>query len=1740
MDDDLFLINDIEKEYKKLSSETKKKYPKLKELVDFSLKTIEKIKSSVISPNINTNITQVKKQFESELQLSMNIIIKPIMIISENKYSKFNLSCVLILKKLITYNYITESEYNDIIKILKEMYDNSNEDTQLKILETLQSLISINVSKISEETLNNIMIIFCRIFCFKNIETKNALQLILGTFMKKIFDYCDNDIIIGLMKNLILLVDGMKPDWVSIPTVSVKCLGLELITTIIETFPDKLKGDNYKGIFYDIKILLKRIYSVNIEQQIMGIKSCRLILVIINKMDILYDMIELPLKFLEKNNQIVWQKILGLEIFSELFKNQNFLFGLYKQSKSLYEKMLINFSDITYQTLKLKKKGSNGNTNEAGTIVNGMNIPLLRKQSDPIFKIPNKKYLSNNLIIFDEHIVITQNINYIYKLINECFVNIRNSFVGLLEANNIDVNVHTLDKKKKELKELKNTKENIKMNQTQKDLREMICTQFVNLKGSLIGMFINFNDLTKSQTFISIMQTFIYIFSSFDLISFRDELLNDLCKLAIPNNLENIFEVKDKNILIIRAIFNLIHCINLLDYSSWLILIETIQNLYYILIKSSSYLYEYKSIFNINIILNDLIENIKKYSYSTDITEIEKMLERKESIEKNNSSQPSLPDLNLGNKEHRKNKSVLMISNNNINLSTKEKEKEKLSEEQKENIEILSNAVNTLFIESNTYDDNTIQTIIKALYDNTKKLFENYIKEKLETKKLMKENNTTPNEKNTENNNNKHISISSNNPEYNKKDSNNINTSNPLNNANPNVNNNNQPQSNNNAYNGRFPQLNGVLSAAQTKIMSNINYVLGIGNYNNANNQKANDTTNTNINTNITSNNNTNTNNAFIQNEKLLANLAYINFNLIKLLCLTIININRVHLFWDTIIETVNLLCSNSMNNRFSNILSKFTIEILTQIIITIILQYKSQEINNNFFSEKEIQITTFKPIYSFLNRHHNISFVLEPLQKILEKCSIKLNGLGWNSFINILNNILSNGKVDSQQCESVFKIVEQIFNEYAIYLNIFNIEPILNVLEIFSVSKDNNNICYSSISYFWQCANICEDYQKEKRKISPNEMELFQGKIKYNTDEEKLDFLSNIWKDIFFKLININNDERFEIRKSGINVFSQIYVAKLKSMNSLIDKNKKIKISAEIIYELFYEIMNKNIKNYLNNQEKFEDTIVLTLQSIGKIIKCFFEENKDEICYEENNKIFSIFINKCLDLMKKNSPLVSSNILKCIVDLEFFDEKLFLDNLKSNWEVFNEIGKFISDENLFIKNYSKTVDGEKLIEIIVETLRNIFTKLIGIKNIDNSTLNNETEKLIKFIPKIFNALNYTEYNFIKANPKVLINTENYLFELIELLGQKLEKNEIIILILNYLISFINFELENPHSEILCKRSLESIEIIFNNNEFIHTISNEEIAKIILNIINAVITILKKRNENEVLEHIIKYNKKDNKYIFNFIIDKILYNIFDTIFLDIKDKIIIDKLIILFNELFNNNENKNNFNALKEQNINEFIKINEDIEISIINFILNNLYLKSFFLTEELHNKILSLISYDDSSKISFDNLAIKSLFEICKLKPKEEIKNQFDEIIKIKKDENNLNNMNIFIEKYLEIRIKIAKKCIPKLIKKSIGEMKNYLEKIKNNKKLIYEDKKIKYILLNLKELNYIQNEDDEKMYQNHIMKECLKSNKGHLFILHLIFTEFIQVANNSEIINIIKDIFKVISDELGIKNDE
>ena len=122
-------------------------------------------------------------------------------------------------------------------------------------------------------------------------------------------------------------------------------------------------------------------------------------------------------------------------------------------------------------------------------------------------------------------------------------------------------------------------------------------------------------------------------------------------------------------------------------------------------------------------------------------------------------------------------------------------------------------------------------------------------------------------------------------------------------------------------------------------------------------------------------------------------------------------------------------------------------------------------------------------------------------------------------------------------------------------------------------------------------------------------------------------------------------------------------------------------------------------------------------------------------------------------------------------------------------------------------------------------------------------------------------------------------------------------KGVTLILSIKYLISFISFDLKNPHSEILCKRSIESIGKIFSNKN-IHLIPNEEMSKIILSAINMIVPIIKQRTNNEILSYMIKNKKEDNKYMWNYIIDNLLYNILEPILFDLKIFIIFDKIII--------------------------------------------------------------------------------------------------------------------------------------------------------------------------------------------------------------------------------------------------
>ena len=97
MDDYNFLLSDIENEYiKYFNMIAKKKYNQLKQPTDDALKKIDSLKKLI--PNDNKEENDLDN-FKTELNNSSEILLKPIFLVIELKYSKIYINTLSILKK---------------------------------------------------------------------------------------------------------------------------------------------------------------------------------------------------------------------------------------------------------------------------------------------------------------------------------------------------------------------------------------------------------------------------------------------------------------------------------------------------------------------------------------------------------------------------------------------------------------------------------------------------------------------------------------------------------------------------------------------------------------------------------------------------------------------------------------------------------------------------------------------------------------------------------------------------------------------------------------------------------------------------------------------------------------------------------------------------------------------------------------------------------------------------------------------------------------------------------------------------------------------------------------------------------------------------------------------------------------------------------------------------------------------------------------------------------------------------------------------------------------------------------------------------------------------------------------------------------------------------------------------------------------------------------------------------------
>ena len=1744
MDDYLFLIPDIEVELKKFHDNLKKKYPKIKESSEESLKSIDSLKQMI--PQKDDNDATIN--FKNELNKSLPILLKPIYLVVENKYTKLYLITLVLLKKFVMYNLINDTEYSNIINYMKEIFSIQNEDVQLKVLEILQYAINGNVIKLTNENIESLMNI-CKIDKIKGhtkyAECKNAIKLILSILSKKIFDITEEKNALLYIQNLLNSIEGNPKEWntMTVQNSLIKSIRLELVCLTLETCPEKFReGEVNKFLEENLNNFILKIFQIN-NDQLIGIKLCRLIMIIVTIVNKKYALIEEILKYLNKSSQIKWQKTIGLETLSELFMNPQTLFEIYSDNIELYKKIFQTFTNEAYNAIFLKtnklvdKKTQNISTKNAAQ----NNSKKQNDNNQTSIIIPNKKYILNNNIFITENdqiLNISTNIQYIFKLLTDCYVNIKNSYVFLMEKNGININISSKDN-------IPHEGEKMVLNEKQEKIKEMINFNFVDFKGGLIGLLLNINEVSSVQSFISIFQSFIYIYTSFGLLSSRDELLNDLCKLALPNNLENILEIKEKNILIIRTIFNLSHCTNLLEKNSWLIFIQTVQNLYFILIKSGYYLYNDKQQFDINIIMKNIESNIKKYSLESTIGEVQKVVQEDEM----NKNINTISTVNKGpqNKESKSKKGKGTNQLNNIRI---------LTAEEKENIDILSNVVNNLFTDSNDYDDKTLINIINALYEDIEKKIIFYNKQL------------------------KFTSDSSSSTENKRK-----NSEGEIQNAKENIKALEKKKSL-----GRQTTRNELFkSVMNTKVMEAIGSLPPGTKYFNIN----------------------------FQNEKIALNLSNINFNLVKILGIAIININRINLLWNKLLSIIKLFAfeSNEENDYYNTIL-KFTVEFLGYIIITILIKYNDikiiEEDEKGIFNEKNIQSNLFIPFQNLLNGYYNNfvinpNFMVNPLKNIIENCGTKLNIFGWNCIFEGINLSIGNknNQINSKEKEILFKLIEQVFNEYSNYLSIFNIEILLDILEKFSIDNDNKNICYSSISFFWQCADIIDNYQKNKKELNDFESSLF--KEKYPDDNSKIQFYENLWNKIFNKLIIINSDKRFDIKKSGINLFSQFFVAKIKSINEI--KN----LSINIINTIFFKIFNDNINEFISKQDQNiiktntengnadtlkennnpkeneenlnvdvkEEIVLFSLQSMGKVIKSFIEENKNDLTKNNQLEIIKKLSGLYLELIEKNNtPQITVNILKNIGDFESADHIFFQENRDIFWEIIEKLINYINNKEQFIEQYSKSVKGSKVIQSIIESLTAYFYSKESIEILNSkSSINNNINSLLEIIQKLLSSTITMEKTLINIDPFNLINTEKDIFNLLETIGSYCNSSKDIQNMINYLLKIINYNKEDNHTIPLSCQSMKIFgNILSNNITLLNNLEEEKIKNMIIDCKQKLNIFFDIRKDKDILFKLASHNIK-KKDIFpwesmiisfnNYILKSSIYKLKDEKFWDE----ILDFLIKIYNEIRENNNIKNDkneedkINEIKtneeelkkneeknenmenkdintiEENKNEkidetqgkdeIIKSNKNIEQNIINFIINILLPNADYISKNIQQKLLKYLDIESNDEnntkelFSINQMSIENLFNACNYKEEAEIEKEFN------KQNNKNEEMTNSIKKYVEIKKNISKKYLSKLFKICKDKIDEYINTEKTNEN--YQNVKNETILIldGLKNLDSYCSELND-IPKNEIIKGCINDKKAHLFILHHYFNKLI-FAKNDTIKTKIFEIFEIIANKIN-----
>ena len=888
-------------------------------------------------------------------------------------------------------------------------------------------------------------------------------------------------------------------------------------------------------------------------------------------------------------------------------------------------------------------------------------------------------------------------------------------------------------------------------------------------------------------------------------------------------------------------------------------------------------------------------------------------------------------------------------------------------------------------------------------------------------------------------------------------------------------------------------------------------------------------------------------NNSIIIEDEDTSNFEII-FYLSKILTIILLNLDKIYILFDPLISTINKLVDNK-------ILVNFSIEILCSLIPEILLKYNiiksniSKNINdeNKIWIDERWQKLLFSPLLTLLSQIDLFEFLKEKifigLTKIIQQSGHLIDLFGWESIIQSCV-ILCNYDI-----ENSFAPVKKILNDYIIYVTLFNIIPLMKLLQQYIFNKNDKNISYSSVELFWSCANLIDDYKQGKKKIEDKEKIAFDKLLK---GKELKIYCDDLYIKLFSYLIAINEDERIDVRKSGLNVFTEIFVSKINSISS--------DVRLQIIKDVFFKIFSSNADKFISNNKnnELEQTLQISLLNIQKILKDFYNEN-------EENKLFDDYLNKLVEIIPVGSSLLNADILKSILEIKLNKNEnisMIVKKLDIYFKILLLMNNYIKSPNFIVAQFNK-VPTYSLFKGIILFIENIFLE----KN-QTELYTDENLKIIFDIEDtLFKSFYSIEPKLLEIKPRKLVDFEQDNFMLFQ--KMPVQKN----VIYNYLIDKINFDYKNLHSDAISRRALECFQNILCKDENKFGLKKEEI-EIIKELTKKLKEIILISDQKEVIESLFSTGSNEDNaeenipfhLYFNYyikIIDEIYVNflkykqILNNEEITDEQKEIINNIyefsviiVDLFETIFNiHNKGFKSINQLYYNMINE---IYNKMETDLINFVIHKLlFYIIFILSDQDENilkkaeqKIMILIklicdssnsSYNDNntSLPSINQVCINELLKICQYKSVEEITNQIE------------NKKLINLDKYVSNQIKISKMLANIVIQKIIEILKKFREdEIKSGDMPLsrVRTKEIVDLLNNLKDLEIFpninlieENEIKEKKEEITVFDIISKTKKIHLFYLQPVLNDFVE-SKERDVKLVIKEIFQKISDVLGM----